>query len=306
MDQVRVITFAGGFNLALWAARGQGFFERNGIQVELSYTADSRQVFSGLHAGIYDLAMTALDNIVAHQEGHARPVTDGFTDFVAVMGSDDGFLSLVGAPDKPTIKSLTGSTISVDDPANGFSALLRDMLVRGGLAGDSVGWISAGGTDRRYEQLITGKHGATMLRTPFELMALQQGCHLLARPSDVVGPYMGIVAAARRAWAAGHASQLVAFIRAYRDAVAWLKSPANRVAAERLLRSEVPAISASMAAAACDEMLHPIRGFFGDVRIDHVGTRTVLDLRSRYGPSQQPLRETERYIDEFYWQAAKV
>ena len=39
---LRVITFDGGWNLPLWAAQRQGFFEAQGLAVQLSYTPTSQ------------------------------------------------------------------------------------------------------------------------------------------------------------------------------------------------------------------------------------------------------------------------
>ena len=43
---LQVISFGGGFNLPIWAARDQGFFKKHGIEVQHTITADSKQVFS--------------------------------------------------------------------------------------------------------------------------------------------------------------------------------------------------------------------------------------------------------------------
>lgn len=301
---IAVISFGGGFNLPLWAAQAQGFFARHGVEITLHFTADSRQVFSGLMQGDYQVAITAFDNIVAHQAGHAEPLPQGATDFFAFMGSDEGFLSLVSAPDVPDFAALAGRTVSVDDPANGFSMLLREMLEQQGLGRDDVPWARAGGTDRRYAALLEGRHAATMLRTPFDLLALQQGCHRLARAQDAVGPYMGIVGAARRSWAAAHGAQLTGFVRAYRDAVHWLQATAHRSAAEALLQAHVPGMTAALATLSCQALLHPQDGFFSDQRLDADGVATVLRLRSRHGDRTRPLADASHYIDDRYWRAA--
>lgn len=302
--QISVISFGGGFNLPLWAAQAQGLFARHGVDIVLHFTVDSRQVFRGLMQDDYHVAITAFDNIVAHQAGHADPVGDAATDFFAFMGSDDGFLSLVGAPDVPDFAALAGRAVTVDDPANGFSMVLREMLARHGLSADDVRWERAGGTDRRYAALLEGRHGATMLRTPFDLMALRQGCHLLASTRETVGRYMGIVGAARRSWAAAHAATLVGFIRAYRDAIQWLKAPPNRPAALALLMAHVPGMSAEVAAMSCDAMLDANGGFFDDVRLDPEGARAVLDLRAKFRALSPPFDSPGSHIDERYWRAA--
>lgn len=302
---IEVISFAGGFNLPLWIAQDHRFFERHRVAIHLQFTADSRQVFSGLMKGDYHVAITALDNIVAHQEGDAERVSQEPPDFFAFMGSDEGFLSLVSAPNVPDFAALAGRTVSVDDPANGFSMVLREMLMRHGLQPESVVWERAGGTDRRYAALLEGRHGATMLRAPFDLLALQKGCHRLATTREAIGPYMGIVGAARRSWAEGHRDALVGFIRAYRDAVRWLKDPAHRGAAAELLCLHVPTLSPELSLQSCELMMDPDRGFFDDLRLDPAGVQTVLQLRSRHRESsKQALVDPTRYLDDSFWRAA--
>jgi ABC-type nitrate/sulfonate/bicarbonate transport system substrate-binding protein len=300
----RVISFGGGFNLPLWAAGSLGIFERHGIAPSLEFTADSRQVFTGLMEFSYHVAITAFDNIVAHQEGHADPVSPESPDFFAFMGSDDGFLSLVGAPGIESVAQLAGCTISVDDPANGFSMVLLEILARHGLGHDAVRLERAGGTDRRYEALCEGHHAATMLRTPFDLLALRHGCQRLAVVRVALGPYMGIVGAARRSWAQCHHPMLAAFIRSYRDAVGWLKQPAHRMQAETLLRSHVPHMDEDQARFACDAMLHPTEGFFDDVQLDPQGMLAVTRLRARHAGRGGIETSPARHIDERYWRTA--
>ena len=190
---IQVISFGGGFNLPLWAAKDQGFFKKHGIEVQHTITADSKQVFSGLMEGKYHVAITALDNILAYQEGQGELKFDPPSDFFGFMGSDDGFLSLVAAPDVKSFADLKGKTISVDAMSNGFSFALRDMLARNGIKESDVQWARAGGTDRRFAALMEGQHAATMLRAPFDLQAKNRGFNQLATTRSTIGNYMGIV-----------------------------------------------------------------------------------------------------------------
>ena len=299
-----VISFGGGFNLPLWAARDHGFFLKHGLAPTLHITADSRQVFSGLMDGRYDVAITAFDNILAYQEGQGELKFDPPSDFFAFMGSDDGFLSLVATPDVKTVADLRGKTISVDSMSNGFSFALREMLARGGVAESDVQWARAGGTDRRFAALMERQHAATMLRAPFDIQARNRGFNQLATAREVLGPYLGIVGAARRAWAQTHEGDVVAFIRAYRDAIRWLEQPANRPAAEALLMANVPGMPAQVARQSCDLLLDPRTGFFADVRLDPQAVRAVLALRSKLGEPRRELTDPARYLDERYWRRA--
>ena len=299
-----VISFGGGFNLPLWAARDHGFFARHGIAATLNITPDSKQLFTGLMDGRHQVAVTALDNIVAYQEQQGEVKFDPPSDFFAFMGSDDGFLSLVAAPEVRTFADLRGKTVSVDAMSNGFSFALREMLARNGIAESEVQWARAGGTDRRFAALMERQHAATMLRAPFDLQARNRGFNTLATTRDVIGPYMGIVGAARRSWAQSHSAEVTNFIRAYRDAIRWLKAPGNRAAAEALLVANVPGMSLQIARQSAELMLHPQTGFFSDVRLDPQGVRAVLALRSKLGEPRRTLDNPAAYIDERYWQLA--
>lgn len=93
---LRVITFDGGWNLGVWAAQRQGYFEANGVAVQLTYTPNSVALVTGLFDGRYDIAMATIDNFVAYQEGQGEAKLAGEPDFVVVMGGDGGFLSVVG------------------------------------------------------------------------------------------------------------------------------------------------------------------------------------------------------------------
>jgi ABC-type nitrate/sulfonate/bicarbonate transport system substrate-binding protein len=301
---ISVISFGGGFNLPLWAARDQGFFARNGLDATLTITADSKQVFTGIMEGRYQVAITAFDNIVAYQEGQGEVKFDPPSDFFGFMGSDDGFLSLVAVPEVTSVAQLKGRTISVDAMTNGFSFALREMLARGGVSEADVKWARAGGTDRRFAALMERQHDATMLRAPFDLQAKNRGFQQLATAREVIGPYLGIVGAARRSWAQQNPTQVVAFIRAYRDAIRWLEAPANRGAAQALLMANVPGMSAQVAAQSCELMLHPRTGFFNDAGLDDAGVRAVLELRGRLGEPARRLTDPDKYIDRRYWREA--
>ena len=302
--KLSVISFGGGFNLPLWAARDYGFFANNGLEVKHTITADSKQLFTGMMEGQYQIAITALDNILAYQEGQGEVKFDPPSDFFGFMGSDDGFLSLVASPDVKSFADLKGKTISVDAMSNGFSFALRDMLARNGIAESDVQWARAGGTDRRFAALMEGKHAATMLRAPFDLQAKNRGFNQLATTRDTIGPYMGIVGAARRSWAKENADAVVAFIRAYRDSIRWLKAPAHRAQAQALLQKNVPNMNEQIAAQSCDLLLDAKSGFFSDVQLDEKGVQAVMDLRSKLGQAEHRLNDESKYVDRSYWRLA--
>lgn len=69
---LRVIVFAGGFNLPLWVADRNGYCAEQGLQTRLTNTPGSVYQMTKLLAGNYDIAMTTIDNVVAYDEGQGE------------------------------------------------------------------------------------------------------------------------------------------------------------------------------------------------------------------------------------------
>jgi ABC-type nitrate/sulfonate/bicarbonate transport system substrate-binding protein len=67
-----VIIFAGRFNWPIWATQQQGYFANNGVVVCLTLTPGSEYQLKSLIEGKFDLAMTAIDNVIARDEGQGE------------------------------------------------------------------------------------------------------------------------------------------------------------------------------------------------------------------------------------------
>jgi ABC-type nitrate/sulfonate/bicarbonate transport system substrate-binding protein len=297
---VRVIAFDGGWNLPIWAGQRQGFFEANGVSVALEFTPNSGALVTGLLEGRYDVAIAGLDNFVAYQEGQGEAKAPDSPDLFAFMGGDGGFLSVVAAPDVKRLADLRGRMLSVDAMTTGFAFVLRELIARAGLAETDVEFVRAGGTPNRYRDLIDGKHAATLLRTPFELLAQARGLNVLAT-AEGLGPYQGSVGAARRAWASANEAALVGFIRAYRAALDWLYDRANRAIAEAILVAHMRDMTPALAQRSCDLLLADRGGLARDASIDPKGVETVLALRSKYWSPKRSLGDPAKYLDMTYW-----
>ncbi len=300
---VRVIAFDGGWNLPVWAAQRQGFFQANGVAVQLAFTPTSAALVTGLYDGRYDVALATIDNFIAYQEGQGEAKLAGEPDFVVVMGGDGGFLSVVGGPGIKSFADLKGKTLSVDAMTTGLAFVLRELTARAGVAESDVTYVRAGGTAQRYADITAGKHDATLLRTPFELLAQERGLAVLGT-AESLGAYQGSVAAVRRSWAKQNEAALVGFIRGYRQGVAWVYDPANRAVAEALLVAHNRDMTPALAKKSYDLLLAAKGGLARDGALDVDGIRTVLALRSKYGVPQKTLTDPAKYVDETWLRAA--
>ncbi|HET7889151.1 MAG TPA: ABC transporter substrate-binding protein [Bradyrhizobium sp.] len=296
---VTVNVFPGGFNWGVYVGLSKGLFAEAGIAVEVQDTPNSVTQMTDFSRGKFDIAMTAVDNIVAYVEGQGEAPIGPQGDFVAVMGSDSGFLSLVASPSISRIEDLRGKTVSVDAATTGYAFVLYEILRRHGLDKDKGDYeiARAGGMVQRWNALREGQHAATLLSAPYNIVAQNAGFRELVKATDVIGPYQGNVAAVRRSWARGHRDKVAAYIRSYRRAIAWLYEPSNRSEAIAILRHHLPQMTQEMAEASYGELLHPARGFFHACEIVRSGLDCVLELRSRYGLPKKQLNDPDKYCD---------
>jgi ABC-type nitrate/sulfonate/bicarbonate transport system substrate-binding protein len=299
LPTVTVNVFPGGFNWGVYVGQDKGFFADAGIVVEVQGTPNSVTQMTDFSERKFDIAMTAIDNIVAYVEGQGEAPIGPQGDFMAVMGSDSGFLSLVASPSIAKIEDLAGKTLSVDAMTTGYAFVLHEIMRRHGLDKGKGDYeiVRAGGMAQRWNALREGKHPATLLSAPYNIIAQNAGFTELVKATDVIGPYQGNVAAVRRPWAKDNRAKIDAYIRAYRRSIAWLYEPNNRSEAIAILVSHLPQMPQAIAEASYGELLDPIRGFFKACEIDSTGLDCVLSLRSRYGLPAKQLHDPAKYCD---------
>ena len=300
---VSVIVFPGGFNWPIWVAQEKGDFAKGGIDVQLTNTPNSVFQLTGLIEGKFDMAMTAIDNIIAYQEDQGEAPVATPPDLFAFMGGDNGLLSLVVVPEVKSFQDLKGRMLSVDAMTTGYAFVLFDLLQRNGLAAGDYRVEKAGGVLARWEALRERKQDGTMLLAPFDVVAKAAGFAVLQRAIDIYGHYQGLVGAARRGWARDNGDKVRAFIRGYVAGLGWLYDPAHKDEAVDLLRKHLPQMSPEVAAQSYAILITP-DGFAPKAEIDIEGVRRVLALRSRYGEPRKALTDPMRYYDPTFYEAA--
>jgi ABC-type nitrate/sulfonate/bicarbonate transport system substrate-binding protein len=302
---IELIVFPGGFNWPIWIAEEKGFFARNGVAVKVTPTPGSAFQLTNLIDGKFDIAITAIDNVIAYSEGQGAAPTKEKPDLVAFMGGDNGFLRLMAVPEVKSFADLKGKQVSVDALTTGYAFVLLELLAKGGLKAGDYEVVTAGGVMQRFQALMEKKHAATLLISPFEVNAEAKGFTRLANAADTLGAYQGLVGATRRGWAKEREGDLVGYIRAYLAALDWLFAPANRAEAVAILRKNLPGMAEELAQKSYDILAHPSQGFARRAELDVPGIGTVLALRSKYAPSAKPLSDPAKYYDLQYYAKAR-
>jgi ABC-type nitrate/sulfonate/bicarbonate transport system substrate-binding protein len=306
---IRMLNFAGGFNLPLWITQRQGYFAGEKIDVKIDFTPGSTYQLTHLIAGTYDMGFTAIDNVVAYREGqneaYLPPGTD--VDLIAVLAADNAFLSISAQKDITSVAALKGHTVTVDALTTGFAFALREVLAKNGVMENEVTFERAGGVANRYRMMIENPaHAATTVVTPFDLLGEARGFNTIARVRDVLGPYLGNVAAAKRSWAEANRDLVVRFIRAYAKGLDAMFDPKNRQIVEAVLVANAAGMTPELAAKAYDVFVNETTGFFRKPVFDPAGFKTVLALRSKYGVPKKTLTDASRYYDTSYLEAAGI
>ena len=300
---LRLIFFPGADMLPVYIGMQKGFFTRENVTVVLTPTPGSVYQFQHLSAGDFDIALTAIDNVIAYDEGQGEAPLPNPADFVAILGGDGAFLRLYARPEIASIPDLKGKTLAVDAVTTGFAFVLRAMLQNYGVNDTDVTLLPLGGTPSRYTALLEGRCSATILNAPFDLQAAAQGMHQLGNVRAAIGPYQGVVSVVRKPWLAQNLPLATSYVRAMVASLRWMYDPSNAAEAIALL-ADAGKMPSPLATAMLPVLIAPLDGMDRTGKIDLAGVKTVLELRSRYGKPQKTLTDPLRYYDDRAYRAA--
>ncbi len=277
----------------LYVAQGRKLFEQEGVAVNVTLTGSSTHQLEQLRSGGYDIGFQQSDHVV-------RAVETG-SDLCIVMAQGHApELSLVVAAGIKSFADLRGHDIAVDGANTGYALLLRKLLAEHGLAKSDYRFVETGGSQERFDALMSGQCVASWLNPPFDRNLFATGFGTLGSTMQFFPDYPGSIAAARRSWAALNADRLVAFIRAFRGACHWLKEPAHKADAITLLPERLK-IAPALAEKAFDAFAaRPLPA------IDAAGLRQVIDVYWQAEGLGVPKGEPGKYMDLSFQQRAGI
>lgn len=308
---LRVRTFQGLQNLPIVAAQRRGYFARAGLHVELSFTNSSAEQLATLARGDVELIHTAPDNVVNFDTNPAAFGCDSATapQLKMLLGGSNGPLSVFSLPEIATAEDLRGRAVGVDNPGSGFALVLRDLLVRAGLAlGRDYTFTVAGGTSARAAAVARGTLAATIVYPPFDLLLAGKGCHALATSTNTYHAYASQTLAARDTWLAENGDSVTRYITAFLTALAWVYAPAERAAVEALLAEESAlGVGGGVSAAqAYEAFTDPQIGFGREAALDEIGLAQVIALRAHYASPAVTLGCPADYRDLRWYERARA
>lgn len=305
---LRVCTFKGSQNIALYVAQQQGFFATQGLDVTIEYTTGSASQLAGLVRGDYNLVQTAPDNVINVDNNPAAfgLDPDSAPSIVMLFGGSTGPLGLYAQPDIMSMSDLYGKTLGVDNATSGFALVVRDMLAQASLlVKRDYTFVHAGGTGTRLEGLLRGAFAATILYAPFDTIAAEKGLSKLATSTDYYSSYASLCTAGTQTWVEANADSVTRYISALLQALRWLYNAEYAVAVQNILQQE-PALrlDADTALHTYNALIDPVVGFGREGELAEAGLQQVIDLRAAYGSLPKPPGKLPKYEDlRWYYQA---
>ncbi len=298
---IRVIEFPSTGVLPHHVAMERGLFEAEGLDVEITPTPNSVFQITNLIDGNFEIAGTAIDNIVAYQEGQGVAELSREPDLFAFMGATQVNLGLVVQDNITSYSDLKGATLAVDALSTGFAFMLQEMLEINGVGDDDYELIPVGATKARLESLVAGEHAGALLNPPFTEFGEAAGLRVIDYSLDALPACQIGVMGACRGWAEANRQALEGFIRAELRAIDWIIDPANADAATDILQRNMQGMDRAGAEAAMKIVLDPVLGLAGSDVIDEAGVAAILALRSKFGQPRKDLTDPSRYIDLGYY-----
>jgi NitT/TauT family transport system substrate-binding protein len=274
----------------LWVASKMGFFDRQGLDVELVVIRASDVGIQALAGGSLDIAGSASDAPIA-------AVEKGL-DLVIIGGIINGLTqSIMAAKRFKTYEDLRGATFGAISLTSGVTFALRQVLkVKGLEYPRDYKLLVIGGTPQTYAALVAGQIDAAALSLPVNYAAEEQGFNQIGRFVDVMPNYQLAALSTQRSWAEKNRPVVVRVMKAMAQTMRWLHQ--NKEAAAAFLAKEMK-LKPEHARRGWDfytsaRVWHPD----GDINLD--GLQIVTQIYWEQSQSKGSLPKASKYVDQTY------
>jgi NitT/TauT family transport system substrate-binding protein len=279
----------------LWVATRKGFFDQQGMDVQLV-------LLRGMPMTVQALAANSLHVGSGGPEPYIEASERGL-DFVVTGGIINGIAQfLIAGKNYKTYQDLRGATIGTASLTGGTITALREALKLKGLEypRDYKLLIIAGGSSANLAALQSGQIAATTVAVPLNYAAEETGLNLIGRLSEGIPNFQTNALVVRRSWAEKNRPLMVRFMKAMALTLRWMFD--NKEMAVDFLAKEMKL-----------KPSHALKGweFYtqnrfwppdGDVTLE--GLKTNIRIYAEQTGSKGPLPEVEKYLDQSYLREA--
>ena len=245
-----------------WVAHEKGFFRKRGIDSEVITIRPNLSVIA-LQVGEIDYSWMTGTVI--------RAAVKGLSLKLVTIGLKSSFHTLVAQPNIASVGELRGKKIAVSNVGATDDLVARALLQKAGLdPRRDAAVLSVGGSETRYQALLSGQMDAATLSLPHSVIAKQKGFRFVGSAGDVLHiPFTGISTTAAKIQR--ERDQVKRMIQAQIDAMRWIKN--QKLEAIHFLRQ----FFAIDEATAIESYNVYVPLIVDDVRISADGVKAILD-----------------------------
>ena len=201
------------------AARVNGYFAAEGLDVDITLTPNSTEQMRGVSQEKFQIVSTAFDNVLAWSGREGAEI------IAVAQISDKTVLPVFVRPEIKTWSDLKGKKLAADAVDTAFALVLRRVLLANGLdmtKGDYE-LVALGATGARLESMLKGETFAGVLTSPFDVKAVAAGMRRIGDSKEVLPDYPNTIFAVNREWAQKNRETLVAYLRGWLKGMSWVK-----------------------------------------------------------------------------------
>ena len=275
------------------AARVNGYFAAEGLDVDITLTPNSTEQMRGVSQEKFQIVSTAFDNVLAWSGREGAEI------IAVAQISDKTVLPVFVRPEIKTWSDLKGKKLAADAVDTAFALVLRRVLLANGLdmtKGDYE-LVALGATGARLESMLKGETFAGVLTSPFDVKAVAAGMRRIGDSKEVLPDYPNTIFAVNHEWAQKNRDALVAYLRAWLKGMSWIKDPANRDSAIKMVGEQLK-LNPKQAEESVNEL-----STTGNLNLP--GLQVALDLRNQFGFKLNKGDKLPVYYDAAYFNAAK-
>jgi ABC-type nitrate/sulfonate/bicarbonate transport system substrate-binding protein len=277
----------------LWAAWRRGYFEREGLDVEVVLMRGTAPAVQAMIANSIAAGLIANDGPIA-------AVEQGM-DIAMIAGSSKLTHMLIGAKNYKSWEDLRGTTIGASTLTSGTAFVLRRALKIKGLEYPrDYKLLNVGGTSSAFAALSAGQIAAAMQAVPNAFQAQDVGFNVIGRMADLFPTYLLSAYSVRRSWAEKNRPRVVRFLKAVLQAKKWFEQ--DRKSASEFLAKEFQ-LSLSLAEKGLDYYLTN-QAWHPELEIEMDGLKTVVDIYAEQTGMKGPVPSPEKYVDQSYLKQA--
>ncbi|MET0501888.1 MAG: ABC transporter substrate-binding protein [Candidatus Binatia bacterium] len=278
----------------LWIATKMGFFDRQGLAVDLVVIRSSDVGIQALAGGSLDIAGSSADAPVA-------AVEKGL-DLVMIGGIINGLTqSIMAAKKFKSYGDLRGATFGAISLTSGVTFALKHVLkVKGLEYPRDYKLLVIGGSPQTYAALTAGQIDAAALSLPLNYAAEEAGFNDIGRFVDVIPNYQLAALSLKRSWGEKNRPVVVRFMKAMAQTMHWIylnKEPAvDFLSKEMNLKRDHARRGWEFYTGS--RMWHPD----GDLNVE--GLQVVAQIYAEQTQAKTPVPNAAKYVDQSYLREA--